>query len=87
MNSKCKSFHISHVYSLCKTFSLVPRSRSHVEVKYQGHILKEMVVMGGISVSLIQQSACLIPWIRLLPGTLVIWAISKPISSTGEKYK
>ena len=26
----------------------VPMSRSHVKVKYQGHILKEMVVMGGL---------------------------------------
>ena len=35
--------------SSCKALSLVPRSS--VNIKYQGHILKRMAVMGGISVS------------------------------------
>ena len=39
---------IFHIYISCsKTFSSVPRARSSVKVKYQGHVYKKMAVVGA----------------------------------------
>ena len=41
------TFHMCIAYS--KNFTLVPRSRSSVEIKYQGHTFQKIAVTGTIA--------------------------------------
>ena len=44
-------FHILYIFLGGETLSLIPKSRSSVKVKYQGHSFQKMAVAGGIHVS------------------------------------